>query len=429
MYKVALMGAALDTGNRGVSALASSLIKLVLQVRPDADISFFIGNRSSEPQALDSPRGRIKIGIINHRLSPRAGLKKHLFGMFFIACLHKIIPFHAIKKFLIKTNPSLDELYNSDFIGDIHGGDSFSDIYGLNRFITGALPDLIILFLEKKLVLLPQTYGPYKSFLSQKIAGYIFRKATHIISRDKGGVEVIREVLGEGNSGSKISFCPDVAFVLDAAMPEEMNIDPPLIRNAHFPLIGLNINGLLYNGGYTRDNMFGLNYDYKVFARNLVKLLTKDTANRVLLIPHTFGPTGNVNSDPDACCDIIANLEEPYRSRVHMVMGEYNQFAIKGIIGLCDFFIGSRMHACIAALSQGIPTVGVAYSRKFAGVFESIGAGEMVADSRKLTAEEIINKILSDFVNRIDLKSRLRNVDNAKDQIRGIFDTILRPEN
>ena len=425
MYRVVLMGAALDTGNRGVSALASSVIKLVLQVRPDADISFFIGNKSSDHQILDAPTGQTKINIINHRLSPKAGFKKHLFAIFFIACLQKIIPFQMVKKLLIRSLPSLKTLSAADFIGDIHGGDSFSDIYGINRFIMGVLPNIIILLLGKKLVLLPQTYGPYKSLLSQKIAKYIFKKAACIISRDKEGIEVVKKIIGKENEGIKINFCPDVAFVLDAAMPTEVNIEPSLMRDTPFPLTGLNVNGLLYNGGYTRDNMFGLNYDYKEFARNLVLRLAKDTTSHILLIPHTFGPNGNVNSDPDASLDIIKNLDESYRNRVHMVRGEYDQFAIKGIIGSCDFFIGSRMHACIAALSQGIPTVGVAYSRKFLGVFESIGAGDMVADARKLNADEIINKILLDFGNRDDLKSKLLNIDHARSQLKDTFQSIL----
>jgi polysaccharide pyruvyl transferase WcaK-like protein len=172
--------------------------------------------------------------------------------------------------------------------------------------------------------------------------------------------------------------------------------------------------------------MFGLNYDYKEFVRNLVLRLAKDTTGHILLIPHTFGPAGNVNNDADASRDIIMHLESPYRTRVHIVNGEYDQFAIKGIIGFCDFFIGSRMHACIAALSQGIPTVGVAYSRKFMGVFESIGAGNMVADARKLTGDEIISKIMSDYAQRTDLKVKLHHIDNAKNQLQDTFQILLR---
>lgn len=428
MYKVVLMGAALNTGNMGVSALASSLIKLILQVRSDASISFFIGEKSSDPQFLDAPGGRININVINHRLSPKAGLKKNLIWIFFMACLQRIMPLRPVKKLLIRSNPVLNELWETQFIGDIRGGDSFSDIYGFNKFFWLVLPVIVVLLLGKKLVLLPQTYGPYKSFLSQRIAKYIFKRASRIISRDKEGVDLVRKMTNDNRAGTNISFCPDVAFALDASVPKEINIHPPLIHDSKISLIGLNVNGLLYNGGYTRDNMFGLNYDYKVFVLNLVKRLANNTENHIVLIPHTFGLTDRVNSDPAACRDIMVQLEDRQKDRVHMLLGEHNQFELKGVIGLCDFFIGSRMHACIAALSQGIPTIGVAYSRKFLGVFESVNCGDMVADARRLTSEEIINKILLDFSNRLNLKSRLSNMDDVKNKIKETFEIILHSE-
>jgi colanic acid/amylovoran biosynthesis protein len=421
------MGAAFDTGNMGVSALASSLIKLIFQIRPDADISFFIGDRSSEPQYSDAPGGRIQINIVNYRLSLKAQFNNNLLWIFIIACLQYIIPFNPLKKMLIKSSPHLNALYNSDFIGDIHGGDSFSDIYGLQGFIMGTLPDIIVLLLGKRLILLPQTYGPYTSFLSQKIARYVFKRATCIISRDKEGAEVVKKVIDAENKGINSHFCPDVAFLLDAARPGEIDIEPPVISDTDLPLIGLNVNGLLYNGGYTRDNMFGLKYDYKIFVHNLVKRLIMDTDAHILLIPHTFAPKGHVESDPDACRDIIGNMEDAYKNRVHMVMGEHDQFAIKGIIGLCDFFIGSRMHACIAALSQGIPTVGVAYSRKFVGVFESVGFGNMVSDARSVDMQTAIEDICMNFQNRAQLgKVLMTNVEAAKKQLVDTFDKILK---
>lgn len=427
MSKVVLMGATFDTGNRGVSALASSLVKLVLQVRPDADISFFVGSRSSDCQMIHFPSGQIRISFINHCLSPIAGLKTNLIVMFFVACLYRMIPFHAIGKLLIRSNSNLDRLYNSDFIGDIHGGDSFSDIYGLGRFIQGVLPDIIVTLLGKRLVLLPQTYGPYRSFLSQKIARYVFSKAVLIISRDKEGIEMVNKVLGDGNNGTKATYCPDVAFVLDATVPNNITIEPPLARESSSVIIGLNVNGLLYNGGYTRNNMFGLKYDYKVFVQTIVGQLMRDTANHVLLIPHTFGPAGNVNSDPHACYDIISNIEEPYRDRVHMLIGEYNQFEIKGIIGLCDFFIGSRMHACIAAISQEIPTAAVAYSKKFHGVFASLELENMVIDARILDLDKAVNRIIDLFQNRrLEAVPIKRKVDMAIEQVKGKFALLLR---
>src|SRR3546814_6132631 len=40
----------------------------------------------------------------------------------------------------------------------------------------------------------------------------------------------------------------------------------------------------------------------------------------------------------------------------------------KGIIGLCEALVGARTHATIASMSQGLPTVSVAYSRKAWGI-------------------------------------------------------------
>jgi len=64
----------------------------------------------------------------------------------------------------------------------IAGGDSFSDIYGLRRFIYVALPQILVLLLGKPLVLLPQTYGPLKGRCSRMIARFIFRRAALICS-------------------------------------------------------------------------------------------------------------------------------------------------------------------------------------------------------------------------------------------------------
>ena len=118
--------------------------------------------------------------------------------------------------------------------------------------------------------------------------------------------------------------------------------------------------------------MFNLKMDYKLFVHELSEAILKKTNANLLLIPHTFAAHGHVESDPDACAEVFTALSPVYKGRIQMIAGEYDQHAIKGIIGCCDFFIGSRMHACIAALSQKIPTAAVAYSKKFKGVFDSI---------------------------------------------------------
>jgi polysaccharide pyruvyl transferase WcaK-like protein len=157
-------------------------------------------------------------------------------------------------------------------------------------------------------------------------------------------------------------------------------------------------------------------------------LLLDEHAGEVWLIPHTFAETGGVESDPAASHQLRDSLPATLRSRVRIVTREYNQHEMKGVIGQCDFFIGSRMHACIAALSQGVPCVGVAYSMKFAGVFESVGAGGWVVDGREVGNEEAVARILELYRQRDALRGPLgQAAKDARAQLQVVFRRLLRP--
>jgi polysaccharide pyruvyl transferase WcaK-like protein len=115
-------------------------------------------------------------------------------------------------------------------------------------------------------------------------------------------------------------------------------------------------------------------------------------------------------------------LPPEVRARARIVTREYDQHEIKGVIGQCDFFIGSRMHSCIAALSQGVPCVAVAYSRKFAGVFESVGMESWVVDAREATNEEAVARILDLYRQRASVRAGLlRRAEEARGRLREVF--------
>ena len=65
----------------------------------------------------------------------------------------------------------------------------------------------------------------------------------------------------------------------------------------------------------------------------------------------------------------------------------------KSYISRMDLVIGSRMHATIAAFSVGAPTIPVAYSRKFEGMFGSLGYPAVV-DLSSLDSEEAVDRVL-----------------------------------
>jgi polysaccharide pyruvyl transferase WcaK-like protein len=74
------------------------------------------------------------------------------------------------------------------------------------------------------------------------------------------------------------------------------------------------------------------------------------------------------------------------------------------------------MHACIAAFSSGVPVVPMAYSRKFAGLFGSLGY-EQTVDCTSDSNETILSRIFSAYEQRDALKQdmlRARDVGLTK---------------
>lgn len=417
------MGAHIGIRNRGVSALGASVVRLLYGARPDVQIALLIVNRDSHTIKVRLDDQERELAVVNYRLSPRAKLGEQLWWIVLLALLYRCLPVEGWRRFLAASNRWVGAVARADAVLDIRGGDSFSDIYGVRGFVLGTLAVLSVIWIRGNIVLLPQTYGPYKSWLARSLARYILIRASTILSRDSAGLEVVRQLTRGRRTAT---LCPDVAFALEAVRPANPLIEPPLAAKTGRMLVGLNVNGLMFNGGYTRNNMFGLRLDYRAFLAQLLRGLLARPDIEVLLVPHTFSAPGRVESDNGACAEIASHLAPDLATRVHQVTEAYDQFHIKGVIGMCDFFIGSRMHACIAALSQGIPAIGVAYSKKFRGVFETVGAEDWIIDGRDMDADQAVQRVLELYAQRDALRTRLATtVPAAQARLYAVFAELL----
>jgi len=406
--KVGLIGASFETGNLGVSALAESSIKCIYHRWPNAEVVLLGAGRFKDRcirRVAGTNRCFQKLPI---RFCSNVFLSNHFLVLAFYALLLKVLRFERFRKYCCKRNSNVRQILALDLVADITGGDSFSDIYGMKRFTIGFMIKWLLLAFNKPLVLLPQTYGPFKSGLSKLMAGYILKKAKRVYSRDKAGVDLARWMLNS-DPDQKVSLSHDVAFVLDPQKPRaNHSLLPDQIEKGDKVVVGVNISGLLFNGGYTKTNMFDLKVNYRGFVFSLIEHFMADKSVVVLLVPHVFPPDDmQVESDLDACLSVYNKMSEKYPGRIFTAKTAYDQNEIKYLIGKCSFFVGSRMHSCIAALSQCVPAVGIAYSSKFTGVFDSIDLSHCVADARDSDETGLIEKIEKTFENRHEIKTHL----------------------
>jgi colanic acid/amylovoran biosynthesis protein len=126
-----------------------------------------------------------------------------------------------------------------------------------------------------------------------------------------------------------------------------------------------------------------------------------------LLVPHVFGSDESSESDVIACDAVYRACGDRYGRHLGLLRGHYDQGEIKYVIGMCDFFIGSRMHACIAALSQCVACVCIAYSDKFIGVMETIDHAGVVADARKLSIDQLLVRVAQSYDCRSTIRQQL----------------------
>ena len=429
MSKIVILGTPVSAGNRGVLALGASLMNLCHSAA-NAEVVLFLGHRDNQPAFFRVGGRNRAVQIVNFRLSPRARPCDHLAWIVLACLMYRCVPLTFVRRRLSRLTPWIAALESVDFAGDVRGGDSFSDIYGLKGFLQSFLETWTVLLVKGTMVQFPQTYGPYKSPLARLLARYLLRRSRVVIARDTDSRQLARKLLGQGR---EVWLSPDVAFALEAVNPGRIELDPPLPNSQlstpnSQPVVGLNVSGLMFNGGYTRDNMFGLKLDYPAFLPALAKALLSEHTGELWLVPHTYGRRpGSVEDDPAACRQVRSALPPELQKRVRIVAAEYDCHQLKYIIGQCDFFIGSRMHACIAALSQGVPSVGVAYSKKFAGVFDSVGMREWVVDARQASNEEALARILELFRSRHDVVSALRQrSQEARARLPEIFQKLVK---
>lgn len=420
--RVCLIGADFDTHNLGVSALSSSLVRLVTETMPGARITFFMGNPARIQKTFNFAGKDVPISVINYRLSPRANLHEHIFVLLLLAIFIRLFPWARLRTGILRRNSRLNDLDHCDLIGAINGGDSFSDIYGLWSFIYGAIPMIITILLGKELTLLPQTYGPYYSPLASAIARWIILRSAKVLSRDHDSIPLIQKLVKKSKINVDITFCPDVAFTLPYAFPAAFKTDPPAEVFGKGTWVGINISGLLLHNTDTGANRFGLRFDYRAFIMRTIEQLLSETPAKIILIPHTYGGMGSAESDTHASRQIYERLKDKYKNRLYLVTGDYREFEVKGIIGRCDFFIGSRMHACIAAISQSVSTAAVAYSKKFFGVFEGVGLETMVVDARSVKLDDAVRRINVLYQNHETEKATMQQkIDAAKKQVKETF--------
>ena len=253
------------------------------------------------------------------------------------------------------------QMQRCDIVFDIGGGDSFSDIYAARRYWLIIGSKIAARRSKGPLILSPQTIGPFHTAIARHAAVGVMNSASRIFARDEKSLSILKEL----GMLDRSALTTDVAF----ALPFEAPADKQERDLARGPIkVGLNISALLYRRDIATGDRIKLTVDYPALVDSLIERVSNQARAELHLVPHVLAAHTPYEDD--------YALAEELKQRVPNAILPprfSGPSQAKSYIAGLDLFAGSRMHSTIAAISSGTAVVPLGYSRKFSGLFDSLG--------------------------------------------------------
>jgi len=284
----------------------------------------------------------------------------------------------------------------ADLILDL-SGDSFTN-WKSHHAILNVLAVLPALFLKKPVVFFSQSIGPF-NYWNLPMARFCLNNSNLVVIREDITKHYLEHI---GVNERRLFRAADCAFLLEPApFARVLKILQEYgISGRQFPLIGISISVLMME----HSSAMNVNEYLSIMSR-LVDYIVESKKAYVVLIPHVIAPRKWGHDDRYAIRGVHRLLKN--KRKVTVIEDDYEPRELKGIIGQCNLFVGCRMHADIAALSQGIPTIALGWSHKYYGIMKRLGMEEYVCYLNTMSFERLKVKVDMLFSLREEIQNQL----------------------
>lgn len=247
------------------------------------------------------------------------------------------------------------------------GGDNYSLDYGIPNCYLDM--DRFLIKRGIPVVLWGASVGPFES--APEFAPQMFdhlRQLSGIFVRESASFDY----LTANGVTNNLHLVADPAFVMRPTKPSAEKLCPPLPEN----LVGLNLSPLVARNyqrlswGQWEQTKYDLS-KWTEFCVELIETTSNTLCRPILLVPHVAWDTP-YNDDISFLKHLQSITKNSTKWPILALPETLTASETKWAISHCEFFIGARTHATIAALSSAIPTLSLGYSQKALGINHDI---------------------------------------------------------
>lgn len=395
------------TINRGDALLVESLMDTLYDVFPEGSKFYGIANRP-DLQAIQLPSvswtqqpGRSDAGNMLRRRIENA-----LYSIGALSYVWLNAPRNFPRFILPKSQQqSLLNIKNSDIVISCPGG----------FLVEESLPVLVNLLqlwsakkFGKTLVFAPQTIGPIKNKHVKKICGHVLRHADLIFVREDYSRDfVIREL---GVNPTKIVRAVDMALShkkSDGAAGKKVIESLGFAPGEKF--LGASIIEWVFPKS---ENPGAAQQEYEKKMAEIFARAYKDLGLRTLVFNQVFSDLNAARRVQKLAGDFVIVDEADREVSV-----------MRSMIGNSHIFLGSRLHSCVFALLEHVPTTALSYNYKTDGIMNDIGQSHKVWKIETFSPDEILGSLHHDIDHRQERSDEVRsglsnlNSDAFKDHL------------
>jgi polysaccharide pyruvyl transferase WcaK-like protein len=382
---------------KGSAAQVVSLISQIRQIRPDARLTVL-----SHYPDLDAPwAAQLGIDVVGYPLEQgdtRTGRSLKLMGTQ-IGIIGTVLGQRVGVPARVAFSDVVSSAYRrADLVLDV-SGDSYRDPPG-GRSIAHNVNLMACQALRVPYAIVSQSLGPFR-WRNRWLTRYCLNRARLVYVREKN---TVRALTGMGVRSPLLHLAPDLAFALPPAPASAIDrivaLEFPGWNTLPRPFVGISTSELVFNRLPRPDRRSAID----ALAR-LTLHINRRLGASVFLIPHYLVPP-QLGPDDRSAADLLAK-ELGHPGWLHLFRRDCGASEIKGLVSRFDAFVACRMHAGIAALSSGVPTLMAGWSPKYAGVMDEIGLRRFVWNVRDREAGGLVSLFDSLWYERDDLRYRL----------------------
>jgi len=270
-------------------------------------------------------------------------------GLDFGFVLEKIIPKTFFKKYGLILDSEINIIIDAS-------GFAYSDQWGALKAYNRLARDIVKhKKLGKKVILMPQAFGPFEDDVLKKYMARIVKNSDLIFARDDKSFEFLSEL----DPFNKLKIAPDFTNLIKGSVPKwflPTDKDVCFITNSK----------IIEKGGSEQAN------NYIPFMTKLIGFSQNSGMNPYILLHEG-------EKDLALAEEINNALDNPVK-----IYKTSDALEIKGIIGSSRICVSSRFHGLVSALSQGVPVIATGWSHKYRMLLSDYGCQNYIVDASEV---------------------------------------------